>query len=65
MLQTVIPLPTLDQQVGIVLAISGITERCKDGVARIQTQVRLLRERRQALISSAVTGELEIPEVAA
>ena len=65
MLQTVIPLPTLDQQVGIVLAISGITERCKEGVARIQTQVQLLRERRQALISSAVIGELEIPEIAA
>jgi type I restriction enzyme S subunit len=33
--------------------------------SRLQSQIKLLRERRQTLIMAAVTGELEIPGVAA
>ncbi len=34
-------------------------------VESIRTQIDLLRERRQALITAAITGDLDIPEVAA
>jgi type I restriction enzyme S subunit len=40
--------------------------RSQDQVVKaLRKQIELLRERRQALITAAVTGELEIPEVAA
>jgi type I restriction enzyme S subunit len=34
-------------------------------ISLLREQLDLLAERRQALITAAVTGELEIPEVAA
>ena len=34
-------------------------------LSALESQISILRERRQALITAAVTGELEIPEVAA
>lgn len=55
------------------LATQQVTARRADGIERstsllrgaIHQQVELLRERRQALITAAVTGRLEIPGVAA
>jgi hypothetical protein len=39
--------------------------RCVDTTDRLRRQITLLQERRQALITGAVTGLLDIPEVAA
>ena len=60
-----IPLPPLEEQRRIVTEtwerLHGV-DRMSDLLSR---QIELLDERRQALITAAVTGELAIPGVAA
>lgn len=60
-----IPLPALDEQARIVNrawdALHSIDRTC-DALDR---QITLLAERRQALITAAVTGELDVPGAAA
>src|ERR1035437_1659476 len=60
-----VPIPPVAQQESIASLLqrqSGSHEK----IARVlQTQGRLIRERRQALITAAVTGQIEIPGVAA
>lgn len=60
-----VPVPPLEEQKQIVHYLDDQTERINSIVAKLITQIDLLRERRQALITAAVTGELEIPGVAA
>lgn len=60
-----IPLPTLDEQDAIVDKVWKRFHRLDKIVDTTQRQIELLRERRQALITAAVTGELEVPGVAA
>jgi len=62
-----LPVPTLglSEQQRLVAAYE---ERARAGSAVksiVQKQIDLLRERRQALITAAISGESEIPEVAA
>jgi type I restriction enzyme S subunit len=59
------PIPPLADQ-------SGLSQTIRRGLAQVVTvndatnqQVELLRERRQALVTAAVTGDLKIPGVAA
>lgn len=61
----VIPIPEIEIQREISNDI--VKSKIQLGVVRelVQTQISLLNEQRQALITAAVTGELEIPEVAA
>jgi type I restriction enzyme S subunit len=59
------PLPPLHEQEAIVRHLSAITERHQEAIHALSQQVDILRERRQALITAAVTGELDIPGVAA
>jgi len=57
--------PPLDEQLRamqLVADLDAISRELRSCVAR---QIDLLRERRQALITAAVTGELEIPGLAA
>jgi len=59
-----VPLPPADEQMEIVAAghnEQGALDKC---AARISDQIVLLQERRQALITAAVTGQLDIPEAA-
>lgn len=57
-----IPL-SAQQDAGKVL--DGVKERCDRVAAAITSQLALLAERRQALITAAVTGEWSVPGVAA
>jgi type I restriction enzyme S subunit len=55
-----LPLPDLETQQSLVQELAGIAGKLDDTIERIKTQVRLLEEHRQALITAAVTGELEV-----
>jgi hypothetical protein len=58
-------LPDLDIQRSIADYLDRETARIDAITVPLVQQIDLLRERRQALITAAVTGELEIPGVAA
>lgn len=58
------PLPPLDEQQQIVEYISTETTKIDRLRAATDNSIALLKERRAALIASAVTGQLEIPEAA-
>ncbi len=60
-----VPLPPLDEQQDIVLRAEHVRQSANRTVGLLQRQINLLRERRQALITAAVTGDLEIPGAAA
>lgn len=60
-----IPLPTLDAQHEIVARTRQDWAVLDTLQQRLQSQLALLQEHRQALITAAVTGELEIPGVGA
>lgn len=60
-----VPVPPLTEQDRIVEAVRGrlsAIDRASDAIGR---QIRLLRERRQALITAAVTGEIDVSRGAA
>lgn len=59
-----VPAPPLDRQESLVASLVSSLEICRQGEERLATQIELLQERRQALITAAVTGQLDIPEVA-
>lgn len=54
-----IPLPPRSQQREIVRLVRAIDEAHQTAGGRTATSIELLQERRQALITAAVTGELE------
>jgi len=57
--------PSLDAQVQCVNQLNKVDAWSRSLMTKISKDTDLLKERRQALITAAVTGELEIPEVAA
>jgi type I restriction enzyme S subunit len=60
-----IPLPSREAQEDILRQVRA-TVRSADAVEHpLETQISLLRERRQALITAAVTGELDLAAHAA
>ena len=59
------PWPPDDEQTEIVDQLDSLAEVARSGCQKLTRQIDLLRERRQALITAAVTGELEVPGVAA
>jgi type I restriction enzyme S subunit len=61
----VIPLPPLDVQESLVRDVERYEAFTSTLRGRLERQVELLIEHRQALITAAVTGELDIPGVAA
>lgn len=59
-----IPIPSIRTQKEIVRDLDA-TQRWRDSTARaIERQASVLRERRQALITAAVTGQVEVPVAA-
>jgi type I restriction enzyme, S subunit len=61
----VVPVPPLSEQDAIVSRAAKLRHQASQLSAGLRRQVELLREHRQALITAAVTGEFEVPEVAA
>lgn len=60
-----VPLPGIDEQGAIVDMVWHRLRKIDTVIEGFQRQINLLAERRQALITAAVTGELEVLEVAA
>lgn len=60
-----IPIPPQQEQRRIVDELEAAQSHLKNLADRLLHQIDLLRERRQALITAAVTGEIEVPGVAA
>jgi type I restriction enzyme S subunit len=60
-----VPLPSIADQDAIVTAVNARRHPIDSAIAALGRQADLLVERRQALVSAAVTGELDIPWVAA
>jgi type I restriction enzyme S subunit len=56
--------PPVDVQHAILRKLDSLKRRHAALAARLEKQTRLLTEHRQALITAAVTGELEIPSAA-
>lgn len=56
--------PPFDEQQDIVIYLDGEISRIDEIVQAIQTQIDHLREYRQALISAAVTGKIDVRGVA-
>lgn len=57
------PLPPLDEQREIVDHIETETERLWELIDRVEETIDLLEEKRQALITAAVTGQIDVSEV--
>lgn len=55
-----VPLPTVDEQRQLVAELRRRLRNIDDTVNALNRQIELLRERRQALITAAVTGELAV-----
>lgn len=55
------PMPPLSEQSLIVKHLENVAARSAALVGAVRTQIAALREYRQALISAAVTGKIEIP----
>lgn len=60
-----LPVPPIEIQREIVVQLDKEMSLTKDALERLADLAELLREHRQALITAAVTGEIEIPGVAA
>ena len=56
-----IPVPQMQTQKKIVMELDALRARMDLIESRIKKQLKVLNERRQALITAAVTGELDIP----
>jgi type I restriction enzyme S subunit len=62
---TLVPLPSLEKQREILDRVGRERLRAAITSTKLSKQIALLNERRQALITAAVTGQIEIPGVAA
>ena len=62
---TQVPVVDATIQSGVVKALADDDERHARLTTALDAQVGLLAEHRQALITAAVTGEFEVPGVAA
>ena len=58
-----IPAPEVKEQQEIVDRIEREADRVERSIAKLTEFVELLVERRQALITAVVTGEMSVPEV--
>ena len=59
-----IPAPAIDEQREIARSLANYRSSVDKGLEVLGRQIDLLQERRQALITAAVTGQLDIPEAA-
>jgi len=59
-----IPVPPLAEQTAIVDHVRARTSTLDELISAADTSVTLLQERRMALIAAAVTGQIDVPDVA-
>ena len=59
-----IPVPPLDEQRAIAVFLDRATERIDRLVSRIESAIERLQEYRTALITAAVTGQIDVREAA-
>ena len=59
-----IPVPTLEEQRGLVAEISSATAKIDTLIDESERFIELSRERRSAVITAAVTGQIDVREVA-
>jgi type I restriction enzyme S subunit len=60
-----IPVPPVQEQREIVTAIHHSAKRLDELMAKVECSITLLKERRSALITAAVTGQIDLREEAA
>jgi type I restriction enzyme S subunit len=60
-----VPLPSLAEQHEVAERLADLRRRSDDLAGLLDRQIQFLEERRHALITAAVTGQFEIPGVAA
>jgi type I restriction enzyme, S subunit len=60
----VLPIPPVDEQRHLVLRLNALSSRTTNMKRLLDRQLILLQERRQTLITAAVTGQLDIQEAA-
>ena len=65
MKQLPVPRAPRREQLAVASRLAVVTREIDETVERLERQNALLKEHRQALITAAVTGELDIPKVAA
>ena len=63
--QTFLPTPPRDEQLQIVAFLNRETSRIDTLIAKTRQSIELLKERRSALITAAVTGKIDVREEAA
>jgi type I restriction enzyme S subunit len=63
--QVRMPLPSKDAQRVIVAVLDAARRGSLAAASRVDRQIDLLREHRQAVIAAAVTGQLAVPNAAA
>lgn len=56
-----LPLPPIDEQRWLVRDLLAARDRNAVAVAAIDRQIALLRERRLALVTAVVSGEMQVP----
>ena len=61
---TIIPLPSIAEQQGIVAYLDHETTRIDSLISKTQHSINLLKERRAALITAAVTGQIDVRNTA-
>jgi len=59
-----LPVASLHTQTAVVLQVNAARRKTDELSSAIGRQLDLLRERRHALVTAAVTGQLEIPGAA-
>jgi len=59
-----IPLPPLDEQICIVGHINNVITQFNELIVEASNGIALLKERRSALISAAVTGKIDVRQIA-
>jgi len=57
------PWPPDSEQASVVEILDGLAAATRSAIDALGRQLNLIQERRQALITAAVTGQLDIPEV--
>jgi type I restriction enzyme S subunit len=58
------PLAPLEEQVEIATYVAGFEIKSQDLVGKARSAIELLNERRSALISAAVTGKIDVRNLA-
>lgn len=55
-----IPIPTVDEQKRIVFFVSSASRKLIELLSKAEEAIALMKERRTALISAAVTGKIDV-----